>query len=298
MTLTAPFPWFGGKSRAAAQVWAALGDVTTYVEPFAGSLAVLLARPGDGPFRGEIVNDLDGMIANFWRSVALRPEDVVRAADWPVIQVDMRARWDDLEARRQGIVDRLRADPRWCDPEAAGWWVWGQSASVGANWLNGSDARPQTAAGRGIHASRGMDRLRAAAERIRGTSVWCTDWSACVTRGAIPTDTGVGIFLDPPYGDTRAAGCYREDSTTVHQQVTAWATEACPSWRIVVAGYDGEHNALESLGWSARKWWPAKSGMAARAPDGRGLTNRGREVLWCSPSCLPEEQPSLFGGGR
>lgn len=44
MTLAAPFPWFGGKARAAGRVWAALGDVGHYVEPFAGSLAVLLGR--------------------------------------------------------------------------------------------------------------------------------------------------------------------------------------------------------------------------------------------------------------
>jgi len=42
----APFVWFGGKRRVAAQVWDALGDVDNYVEPFAGSLAVLLGRPG------------------------------------------------------------------------------------------------------------------------------------------------------------------------------------------------------------------------------------------------------------
>ena len=56
-TLRAPFPWFGGKSRAAPLVWAALGDVANYVEPFAGSLAVLLARPS-AP-RVETVNGLD-----------------------------------------------------------------------------------------------------------------------------------------------------------------------------------------------------------------------------------------------
>jgi len=38
-----PWPWFGGKAHAA--VWAALGDCNHYVEPFAGSLAVLLRRP-------------------------------------------------------------------------------------------------------------------------------------------------------------------------------------------------------------------------------------------------------------
>ena len=42
--LAAPFPWFGGKRRAAPTIWEALGDPGGYVEPFAGSAAVLLAR--------------------------------------------------------------------------------------------------------------------------------------------------------------------------------------------------------------------------------------------------------------
>ncbi len=35
-TLKAPFPWFGGKSRVAPDVWARFGDVANYVEPFFG----------------------------------------------------------------------------------------------------------------------------------------------------------------------------------------------------------------------------------------------------------------------
>ena len=71
MTMTnvdkAPFPWFGGKSKAAAAVWAALGDVAHYVEPFFGSGAVLLNRPhpANRPRVSETVNDLDGFVVNF-----------------------------------------------------------------------------------------------------------------------------------------------------------------------------------------------------------------------------------------
>lgn len=70
MTLTAPFPYFGGKSRAAPLIWERLGNTPNYVEPFAGSLAVLLARP-HAPGT-ETVNDLDGLLSNAWR--ANRPE--------------------------------------------------------------------------------------------------------------------------------------------------------------------------------------------------------------------------------
>ena len=60
--LTAPFPYFGGKRKVAQEVWRRFGDPKNYVEPFAGSLAVLLARPS--PPKIETVNDLDGMIAS------------------------------------------------------------------------------------------------------------------------------------------------------------------------------------------------------------------------------------------
>lgn len=55
--LRAPFPWYGGKRRVADDVWQYLGtDCGRYVEPFAGSLGVLLGRPsvrGPAPVAGE-----------------------------------------------------------------------------------------------------------------------------------------------------------------------------------------------------------------------------------------------------
>src|SRR4051812_38768261 len=95
--LRAPFPWFGGKSRAASLIWPRFGDPANYVEPFAGSLAVLLARPHVP--RIETVNDLDCYLANVWRSIAWAPEEVARWADWPVNEAD-------LHARHRWLVDR------------------------------------------------------------------------------------------------------------------------------------------------------------------------------------------------
>jgi DNA adenine methylase len=118
--LRAPFPWFGGKSRAAHLVWEALGNVANYVEPFCGSAAVLLARP-HAP-RVETVNDADGMVANFWRAVAAAPAEVAHHADWPVNEADLHARHRWLIGQRESLTERLIADPEWFDARVAGWW--------------------------------------------------------------------------------------------------------------------------------------------------------------------------------
>ena len=135
-----PWPWFGGKSDAAPAVWAALGDVDHYVEPFAGSLAVLLRRPHEAnrTYHSETVNDLDGLLCNAWRAIARDPDAVADAASWPVCEADLHARHLALIAwRAAGNAERLMADPDFFDARMAGWWAWGQSAWIGAGWCSG-----------------------------------------------------------------------------------------------------------------------------------------------------------------
>jgi hypothetical protein len=134
--MKAPFPWFGGKSRIASQIWAAFGNVTNYVEPFAGSLAVLLSRPHVGR-KVETVNDSDGLLVNFWRAVQADPEAVAHAADWPVSELDLTARHLRLVARRSALTARMEADPSVYDAQLAGWWVWGACAWIGGGWCSG-----------------------------------------------------------------------------------------------------------------------------------------------------------------
>ena len=79
--LRAPMPYFGGKARIAAEVWAAFGRVQNYVEPFFGSGAVLLARPRstwatDAAPGTETANARSAFLANFWRAVQHDPDAV------------------------------------------------------------------------------------------------------------------------------------------------------------------------------------------------------------------------------
>jgi hypothetical protein len=136
----APWPWFGGKRDAAPAVWQALGDVDHYVEPFAGSLAVLLQRPhtANRSYHSETVNDFDGLLVNALRSIHLSPDATAEAASYYVSEIDMHARHLALlKWKRERMPDLLAGSVEAHDPKMAGWWVWGQCCWIGSGWCSG-----------------------------------------------------------------------------------------------------------------------------------------------------------------
>lgn len=133
--LQAPIPYFGGKARVADAVWERFGDPANYVEPFCGSCSVLLARPSEP--RTETVNDVDGMIANFWRAVSKDAAAVAEHADWPVNENDLHAKHAWLVGQKAGLVARLEGDPEFYDAKIAGWWCWGMSTWIGSGFCAG-----------------------------------------------------------------------------------------------------------------------------------------------------------------
>jgi hypothetical protein len=76
------------------------------------------------------------MVSNFWRAIRSAPEAVAEWADWPVNEVDLHARHLWLIGQRESLTEHLIADPEWCDPKAAGWWVWGACAWIGTGWCS------------------------------------------------------------------------------------------------------------------------------------------------------------------
>lgn len=297
--MKAPFPYFGGKMRASELVWSRLGDTPNYVEPFAGSLAVLLARPY--PVRTETVNDKHAYLANFWRAVQHDPDAVAQWCDWPVNEADLHARHRWLMARDK-FRERMGADPDYYDAKIAGWWLWGICAWIAGGWCDGSlkNQRPHLGDnGRGIHSlakRNGIGQLmHDLRDRLRNVRVCCGDWSRIM--GPSPT-TLIGttaVFLDPPYsaGTNRDMNLYAEESGTVAHDVRAWCIENGdnPKLRIALCGYDGEHNELEAMGWDAVAW-KANGGMGSQSGK-HDNPNARRERAWFSPHCL-RPMPTLF----
>src|SRR5713226_9062249 len=209
--LKAPFPWFGGKSRVANLIWKRFGNVPNYCEPFFGSGAVLLGRPHIPKI--ETINDLDCMVANFWRAVKYDPEKVAHYADWPVNEADKQARHLWL-IKQEKFREHIKSDPDYYDAKIAGWWVWGQCIWIGSGWCAAQlsdNAAGQvsrqiphlSSAGQGIHRQRphltsrqGVHRpehsgenliayIQNLANRLRYVRVCCGNWDRIL--GETPT---------------------------------------------------------------------------------------------------------------
>lgn len=303
----APFPWFGGKSKAAELIWSRFGvDCGAYIEPFFGSGAVWLNRPAD--FRGWCtVNDLDGNVANLWRSMLHDPEAVAEAACWPVNECDLHARHLWLVNNLPKLAARLMADPEYHEPRTAGWWAWGACSWIGGGWCAGDgpwhaepdeDGVPAFTLGDGgkgvnrqlpaighaagvIQQNKG-DRFawltgwfRDLQAAMEGARVCCGDWSRILSPGTMTRNGTAAVLLDPPYSLTDAV--YAHDSSTVSGDVREWCIENGdnPRLRIALCGHDTEHNELEAMGWTVETW--AKSGGYQGADD--------RERIWFSPHC-------------
>ena len=298
-TLAAPFPYFGGKSGACEQVWQAFGNVKNYVEPFAGSAAMLLGAP-DGK-RIATINDADGFVANFWRAIAQDPEAVAHHADWPCNEVDLFARHSWLVRQTGTLTENLHADPDWFDAKIAGWWCWGACNWIGSGWCSGTgpwvhdgerlvDARKlphlgDAGRGRGAYIRQWFGLLQA---RMRDVRVACGDWRRVLTPSVTTRHGLTAVFLDPPY--TKGAMDYGAGGMGlgIADDVRAWCLKngADPMLRIVLCGHAGEHDELLAAGWSVREW-TARKGYAVTE---EAVENSASETLWCSPHCVPERQ--------
>lgn len=280
------FQWFGSKLQVTDVIWARLGQVKTYIEPFFGSGAAYIRAPYIPPY--VIINDLDALVSNFWRALKAAPEEVAEYADWPCHEVDLTARKKVVFGQAEAIAKRLAEDPDFYDSKIAGWWVWGQCSSILGNWKsdkrNTSDIPALWNCQGVLRISwRGQikQRLVQVASRFRHARVACGDWSRVVSRTQISTLVPVGILLDPPYGEGRAI-TYEKDSTSVITDVAKWAVEHGddPNLRIALCGYEG--NIVMPDSWECYAWKPDHG----KARVGKALENRSKERIWFSPHCL------------
>lgn len=266
-----PVPYFGGKQKTAERIASLLPPHRHYVEPFCGSLAVLLAKPRSDM---ETVNDLDGDLMTFWRVLRDKPKALARAcALTPHSRAELAESWavdgcDDLERARRvwvGLTQGRSAKRR----ASTGWRYWVKYTDVGwsmANYLESYTAR-----------------ILPAAERLVGVSLECLPGLDVIAKyGGEPEAL---LYVDPPYlGAARDGTAYRHEmlAPQEHREL-AQALAACAA-AVVISGYPSDLYDRELYsGWF-------RSELSAYTTQGGNPGSRV-EVVW---SNRPLGEPDLF----
>lgn len=272
-----PFAYYGGKTTLAERIVEMLPAHSHYVEPFAGSLAVLLAKPRS---EMETVNDLDGDLMTFWRVLRDRPEDLTRvAAATPHSRAEHQAAYDlaaadDLERARRVWV--LLTQSRGGTLRRTGWRFYRDPAGSSYSF-------PEYLAAY-------VERIHPAAARIGGVSLECRD--ALEVASDYGKHPNVLLYCDPPYlASSRNSTNYRHEMAdeTSHRELAEVLNNA--SAAVVLSGYDSPLYQDLYAGWH-RVEFSAWTGNGIR--DGATRADGDRtEVLWAN---RPIGLATLFGG--
>lgn len=270
-----PIAYYGAKVTIAQQIVAKFPDHEHYVEPFAGSLAVLLAKR---PSRMETVNDLDGEVMAFWRTLRDRPADLERVcaltphgraehaaayepvpADHPDRELEVARRvWVRLTQSRGGSMRR------------SGW----------RHYMDPNSSPSSTA----VRVHGYVARMAAAAERLSRVSLECRPaLDVIAAYGKYP---GVLLYADPPYlASARTSTEYRHEMPSEDEhRLLAEALMGCKA-TVVLSGYETPLYADLYGGWHRRE---------IETATGQGGSWSARtEVLW-SNRPFPVADGGLF----
>lgn len=267
--LKPPFAYYGGKTTLAPKIAELLPAHDHYVEPFAGSLAVLLAKEPTG---WETVNDLDGDLVNFWKVLRDKPEELERAAmltphSREEYEVSKELEGDDLERARRVWVRLTQGRSNSMKPTG---WRFRTDPSMGTSLPD--------------YVTAYAGRIQAAVDRMKRVSIENRD-AIDVIRD-YGKEPNVCIYADPPYlGSTRASN-YRHEmlEDDLHVKL-ADALRNCKA-SVVLSGYASPLYEELYPGWH-RVELKAPTALSGRAAE--------NEVLWSNVP-LGIQQAFDFGG--
>lgn len=260
-----PFPYFGGKMSIADRIVALLPDHRHYVEPFCGSLAVLLAKR---PVPIETVNDIDRRLMTFWDVLRTRPDELLRAcaltphgrAEYERCKDQSVVPGDDLETARRIWVTLTQGIGRALAGRKSGW----------RHYINPSG----TTYGMPAYLEAYAGRLAAAAERLHRVSLECRPALDIVARYRDQPE--VLLYVDPPYlGTSRSSNNneYRHEMRGEDDHVELAEALAGARAAVVVSGYPSPLYDALYTGWH-------RASMAAYSGNAAAGAQLRTEVLW------------------
>lgn len=273
--MTGPLKWHGGKHYLARKIVAMMPPHTHYVEPFAGGLSVLLAKEPEGV--SEVVNDLNGELANFWACLRDRIAFGIlqrQLEAMPFSEADWRAAGEPDQA--EGYWARSPNAPV---DRAIAFFVRCRQSLAGRMKSFSPLSRNRTRRGMNEQASSwlsAVDGLPAVHERLKRVVILNRD-----ALDVIYTQDGKDtlFYFDPPYlHETRQATDVYEEEMTYEQHVMLLMALQKVRGRFILSGYV---NDLYDR--TARKsgWRRVDFDMPNHAAGGKAK-RRMVECVWCN----------------
>ena len=273
-----PFPYFGGKQRIADQIVRLFPEHSSYVEPYAGGLSILLAKP---PVKMETVNDLDSDIITFWRVLRDRQDEFTR-----LCMLTPHSREESLLARNRDNLDDLERARR----------VWvaltqrrgGQLMPTGWRY-NIDPAGTSMSLPRYLNGY--LNRFAGAIERLRNVSL--------ENRPALEVIDAYGqfddtlLYVDPPYpasvrGGRHATNSYRHEMKHDEQHRTLAETLHAATATVVLSGYPSPlYDELYP------DWYQVTIAATTGQGNSGGSSGARTEVLWSNRE-LTDHNDALF----
>ena len=278
--LTPPLKWHGGKSYLAPEIANLMGWHQHYVEPYAGGLAVLLARdPHRNWYEGapdwrnaaaqrgcsEVVNDTNGELTNFWRVLQRdvtfqKFQRVMQAV--PFSEIEWQDAMKDCELKtgltraikffvrcRQSLSGRMK-----CFASRSRSRTRGNINEQANAWLGAVEGLP------GVHA------------RLRSVVILNDDALSVIRKEDSPKTL---FYLDPPYlHETRASKDVYEYEMTEQDHRDLLELIQGVQGKVMLSGYHSQLYDDTLSDWTLKEF--NKANNASGAKEKRRMV----ECLW------------------
>ncbi len=278
MKLVQPLKWWGGKHYLAKDFIALMPPHLHYVEPFAGGLAVLLAKDPFDPAKfwgekgyeqgvSEVVSDIHRELTNFWQ-VLQREETFAafqrRIEATPFSQIE----WEGAEARQHPATD--------CDVEAAvTFFIRCRQSRAGGFRDFATLSRNRTRRKMNEQAAAWwncVEGLPAVAARLRRVVILNLPATEVIRQ---QDGEATLFYLDPPYlHETRATpGTYKHEMNEEEHRELLAAIKKCRG-KVMLSGYPNSLYDEALTGWNRHDF--AIDNKAAGGKAKRQMT----EAVW------------------
>jgi len=187
-------PRMGAKSGMREWLISVFPEHHTYVEPFAGSMKVLLWKKRRS--KVEIVNDADKYLINFWRHVQFYPEELAEEINKLPVSEFIFREWHAEIGKMHPFMQAV-----------AFYYIAKMSFNgiikpTGQSYSSSPHCSPNPQANK-------RDLLEHR-DRLKGVDIRCSNFELMIKTCNKPVDGGVFFYLDPPYWKTYFYGTPEE----------------------------------------------------------------------------------------